>query len=266
MCSSRPASPRSGSHTPAPKGSRSTTPTHSCRSTTASQSWAPVLLAQEWVAGGEDGLFSCNAYFDASGSPQVTFVARKVRQWPPDVGTSASGVECRNDDVLNATIALFGGVGFQGLAYLEMKRDTRTGRLLIIEPNVGRPTGRSAIAEAGGVELVYTAYCDAAGLPLPDGREQKYIDAKWLDFRRDLQAALVARRRGTLSVGEWARSLRGPKAHAIWSRRDPLPFVVDVAQATSKGAAMLVKRLAGSARAKAGTPSRTTRQRAGSTP
>jgi D-aspartate ligase len=227
-------------------------------------SWASVLLAQEWVAGGEDGLFSCNAYFDASGSPQVTFVARKVRQWPPDIGTSASGVECRNDDVLEATTTLFGGVGFQGLAYLEMKRDTRTGRLLIIEPNVGRPTGRSAIAEAGGVELVYTAYCDAAGLPLPAAREQKYIDAKWLDLRRDLQAALVARRRGTLSVGEWARSLRGPKAHAIWSSRDPLPFVVDVAQATSKGAAMLVKRLARTACTTAGTRSRT-RQPAGST-
>jgi D-aspartate ligase len=229
------------------------------------QSWSAVLLAQEWVAGGEDGLFSCNAYFDANGSPLVTFVARKVRQWPPDIGTSASGIECRNDEVLDATVQLFGGVGFQGLAYLEMKRDTRTGRLLIIEPNVGRPTGRSAIAEAGGVELVYTAYCDAAGLPLPVGREQKYIDSKWLDLRRDFQAALVARRRGTLTVAEWARSLRGPKAHAIWSSRDPLPFAVDVAQATSKGAVMLAKRLTGSARARAGTGSGTTRQRADST-
>ncbi len=210
--------------------------------------WSPLVLAQQWVTGGEDALFSCNCYFDARGEPLVTFVARKVRQWPPDIGTSASGEECRNDDVLAATVALFGAVGFHGLGYLEMKQDARTGRLFIIEPNVGRPTGRSAIAEAGGVELVYTAYCDAAGLPLPMARNQRYIGTKWLDLRRDAQAAVVAWHRGTLSVGDWARSLRGPKAHAIWSRRDPVPFVVDVAQATATGAHALRVRLSQTSR------------------
>ncbi|MDF2968312.1 MAG: ATP-grasp enzyme-like protein [Nocardioidaceae bacterium] len=198
--------------------------------------WSPQLLAQEWVEGGEEGLFSCNCYFDRDGVALATFVARKVRQWPPDIGTSASGEECRDDDVLAETLRVFGSVGFHGLAYLEMKRDARTGRLVIIEPNVGRPTGRSAISEAGGVELVYTAYCDAAGLPLPADREQRYIGTKWLDLRRDAQAAFVARSRGELTVREWVASLRGPKAHAIWSRRDPLPFVVDMLQAVATGA------------------------------
>ncbi len=202
-------------------------------------SWSPELLVQEWVAGPEAGLLSCNAYFGEDGAPLTTFVARKVRQWPPEVGTSASGEECRDDEVLKATLGVFGGVGFRGLAYLEMKRDVRTGRLMIIEPNVGRPTGRSAIAEAGGVELVFTAYCDAAGLPLPDARTQRYGGAKWLDLRRDLQAAVVAHRQGTLSIGEWIRSVRGPKAHAIWSSRDPAPFAVDLAHAARAGARML---------------------------
>jgi D-aspartate ligase len=197
--------------------------------------WSPTLLAQEWVDGGEDSLYSCNAYFDASGTAQVTFVARKLRQWPPQVGTSASGEECRNDEVLHETLRVFGGVGFHGLAYLEMKRDARSGRMSIIEPNVGRPTGRSAIAEGGGVELVYTAYCDAAGLALPEARFQQYRGAKWLDLRRDAQAAAVAMRRGELSLRQWASSLRGPKSHAIWSPRDPRPFVVDIAHVIGGG-------------------------------
>jgi predicted ATP-grasp superfamily ATP-dependent carboligase len=190
--------------------------------------WAPVLLAQEWVEGPEDGLFSCNAYFDATGTPQVTFVARKLRQWPPQVGTSASGEECRNDEVLDETLRVFGSVGFHGLAYLEMKRDGHTGAMSIIEPNVGRPTGRSAIAEGGGVELVYTAYCDAAGLPLPDERTQHYVGTTWLDLRRDVQAAVVGIRRGELTPREWVTSLRGRRTHAIWSARDPRPFVTDL--------------------------------------
>ena len=191
--------------------------------------WAPVLLAQEWVEGPEDGLFSCNAYFDASGAPLVTFVARKLRQWPPQVGTSASGEECRNDEVLEETLRVFGSVGFHGLAYLEMKRDSRTGLMVIIEPNVGRPTGRSAIAEGGGVELVYTAYCDAAGLPLPAARTQQYVGTTWLDVRRDVQAAVVGMRRGELTPRQWFSSLRGPRTHAIWSARDPRPFATDLA-------------------------------------
>ena len=31
-----------------------------------------------------------------------------------------------------------------------------------------------------------------------------------------------------LTLREWLSWVRGPKAHAIWSRRDPVPFVVDV--------------------------------------
>jgi predicted ATP-grasp superfamily ATP-dependent carboligase len=190
--------------------------------------WAPVLLAQEWVEGPESALFSCNAYFDAAGVPLVTFVARKLRQWPPQVGTSASGEECRNDEVIEETLRVFGSVGFHGLAYLEMKRDSRTGSMMIIEPNVGRPTGRSAIAEGGGVELVYTAYCDAAGLPLPTNRTQQYVGTTWLDLRRDVQAAVVGIRRDELTAREWVSSLRGPRTHAIWSARDPRPFATDL--------------------------------------
>lgn len=198
-------------------------------------SWSPVLLAQAWVEGTEDELYSVNAYFGEGGEPLATFVARKVRQWPPGIGTSASGEECRNDEVLECALRLFGAVRFRGLAYLEMKRDRRTGRLVIIEPNVGRPTGRSAIAEAGGVELVHTAYCDALGLPLPEDRRQTYAGTKWVDVRRDLQAAVLAHRAGTLTAADWLRWMRGPKAHAIWSRQDPKPFAVDLVRATATG-------------------------------
>jgi D-aspartate ligase len=216
--------------------------------------WAPVLLLQQWVSGPETELYSCNAYFDRQGRPLVTFVARKLRQWPPEIGTSASGEECRNDEVLATTVRVFGEVGFHGLAYLEMKRDTRSGLLRIIEPNVGRSTGRSAIAEAAGVELLLTAYCDALGLPLPSARTQHYGSAKWVDLRRDAQAAVVAWRAGSLSLGAWARWLIGPKAHAIWSLRDPGPFVADLGQASRSGARMWrARRSSAAARAAGGS-------------
>jgi D-aspartate ligase len=196
--------------------------------------WTEVLVAQQWIEGSDADLFSCNTYFGEGAEPLVTFIARKTRQWPPGTGKSASGEECRQDDVLAESMRLFRDVGLRGLGYLEFKRDSRTGEFFIIEPNIGRPTGRSAIAEAGGVELHYTMYCDAAGLPLPEARTQRYVGAKWMNVLRDLQSAHHYWRRGELTPREWLRSVRGKKAYAILSWNDPVPFLAAImAAATS---------------------------------
>ncbi len=197
-------------------------------------SFAELLIAQEWIAGPSENLFSCNAYFDSASEPVVTFVARKIRQWPPETGDSCLGEECRNDEVLDVAVRLFRGVGFHGLAYLEMKRDERTGKHLIVEPNVGRPTGRSAIAEAGGVDLHYAMYADALGLPRPTNVQQTYGGAKWIYFRRDLQSALWHMRNGDLTLGGYLRSIRGRKRSALFSWRDPGPFLWDLAGSAKK--------------------------------
>ena len=159
-----------------------------------------MLMVQEWIEGSDANLYSCNCYFNADAVPVVTFIARKLRQWPPETGTSCLGEECRNDVVLEASIRLFRSVGYRGLGYVEMKRDERTGKHYIIEPNIGRPTGRSAIAEAGGVELLYATYCDTLGWPMPANTQQQYGNMKWIYLRRDLQSAFCYWRRGDLTL------------------------------------------------------------------
>ena len=101
----------------------------------------------------------------------------------------------------------------------------------LIEPNIGRPTGRSPIAEAGGVELLYTMYCDTLGLPLPQDINQTYSGVKWIDLRRDMQSALYHIQEGDLTVGEWWKTLQGKKAHALFAWNDPGPFFGDLVRA-----------------------------------
>jgi hypothetical protein len=74
-------------------------------------------------------------------------------------------------------------------------------------------------------------YCDALGRPLPPRLEQTYGHAKWIDLRRDLQSALYQWRSGDLTLGEWWRSVRGPKTHALFSWTDPGPFIGDLQRA-----------------------------------
>lgn len=189
-----------------------------------------MLMAQQWVPGSDADLYSCNVYFNQRAEHVASFVARKLRQWPPEAGTSCLGEEVRNETVRETTIRLFSQVQYQGLGYVEMKKDRTTGEHYIIEPNVGRPTGRSAIAEAGGVELLYAMYCDRTGLPLPANLQQRYTGVKWVYLRRDLQSALYYWRRGDLTLREWVRSLRGKKMYALFSWRDPGPFLGDLSR------------------------------------
>lgn len=190
--------------------------------------WTKKLIVQEWIEGPDSDLYTCYCYFGGDSEPLVTFVTRKLRQWPPEMGEGCLGEECRNDVVLQETVRLFKSVRFRGFGYLEMKRDARTGKYLIVEPNIGRLTSKSSLAEAGGVELAYTVYCDALGWKLPREREQKYGRAKWSFLRRDCQSAFYYWRRGELTLAEWLRSRRGVKVDAMFSWTDPAPFWHDL--------------------------------------
>ena len=205
--------------------------------------WSPTLVVQSWIRGGEDDLFTPNFYFGRDGRLLVSFVNRKIRQWPIDRGYGCLAVEVRNDAVLRVARELFESVDYQGLAYAEIKRDARDDTYAIIEANIGRPTGHSAIAERGGVELLFTAYADAVGLPLPASREQRYRGVKWIYWRKDIQAAAVRWRRGELTLRQWLRSVRGQQVEAIGSLRDPGPFVAELAHVARATTAALVRRV-----------------------
>ena len=187
-----------------------------------------LLIAQEWIRGGEGALYSSNCYYDKNGKPLVTFIARKIRQWPPMTGVASLSEECRDDTVLALSNLIFCKVPYHGFGYLEVKKDEATGEYLMIETNIARPTGRSSLAEGCGVELHYTMYCDVVGLPLPENRVQTYRGGKWIQLVNDIRSARYFWSRGELTIAEYLRSLRGIKVFAIWSLSDPVPFFVDL--------------------------------------
>jgi hypothetical protein len=71
-------------------------------------------------------------------------------------------------------------------------------------------------------------YCDTVGWPLPGHRDQKYTGVKWIHLRWDFQSALYYWRQGELTPMEWWKSRRGRKAYALFSWRDPGPFLGDL--------------------------------------
>jgi len=201
------------------------------------RAWADVFVVQEWIPGPDALHVTCNAYFGAHSRMMASFVSRKLRQWPLEGGVGCLSEATTNEEVTALTERLFKRAGHRGLAYLEAKLDERTGRFVAIEPNVGRPTGRSAAADRFGVPLLYTQYCDALGWPLPRAAAQPPSGAKWIYFRQDCQSALAHWRAGRLTMRQWVRSLQGVGADAVFSWRDPVPFLADLLVGVRKAAA-----------------------------
>jgi D-aspartate ligase len=188
----------------------------------------PELVIQEWLPGADDCLYSCNVYVAADGTPLVSFVARKLRQWPPHLGTSSLGEAVDDETIRDLALQVVSTVPFVGLGYVEIKRDPTTGQDHVIEVNVGRPTGRSAIAEGGGVELLETMYRDLVDQPLPVARRQQDRPIKWMHVVRDTASAMHYLRSGELTPLGWVRSVRGAKVYADLDLDDPGPFLADL--------------------------------------
>lgn len=188
---------------------------------------SPMMLAQEWIPGPDTENYTCNVYFDGPSSPVLTHVSRKLRQWPIGTGQGCSSTSSDDSRIRDLTVRFFSALDFEGLGYLEVKRHASTGEEVLIEPNIGRPTGRSAAADAVGVELLYTLYCDAIGEPRPAVVKSGGDEATWIFLRQDIRSALTSLRNGDLTLRAWRNSVRGRRIYGLWDRSDPLPFVLD---------------------------------------
>lgn len=147
---------------------------------------APSLVVQEWVEGPDTEilftLFAC----DREGNLIGIFPGRKLVCSPPSVGTTAVCAQAPDvaEELYHHTRHFIERVGYRGLGSLEFKRDIRSGRLLIIEPTVGRTDWQEEIATLCGVNLPLLAYHAALGAPLPAGDVTCSAPCAWRSERQ----------------------------------------------------------------------------------
>lgn len=184
-------------------------------------------IVQQWIAGDDSHLFQCYQYYDRNSKPIINFSARKLRQWHIEAGDATLAEVIKDDTILQQSIQIYEGIKFLGIGALEMKKDINTGEYFIIEPNIGRPIISIGIVEAARIPLLYTMYCDALGMPLPEYTRESYGKTKWISLNNDILASWFYHKRGELSFREWFDSVRDVNTFAVLSIRDPLPFVLN---------------------------------------
>lgn len=164
------------------------------------------MTVQEVIPGPEREIFVCGAYFRADGGAQALFTARKTRQYPPRFGSGSLMCSEWNEEIARLSVDLVRRLGYAGVCGTEYKPDPRDGRWKLIEVNP-RPTLWFSLCRAADCDVVYHAYRDLVGEPLPEqvGRQREGV--RWQYFLRDLLSLTYYARRGETRRGDWTEGL-----------------------------------------------------------
>ncbi len=180
----------------------------------------PEIFIQEFIPGGDGNIYFCLQHINRDGTLTASFVGRKIRQWPPLAGGTASCEPARIPELHQMTVDIFARAGFWGTGSIEYKLDPRTRQFMIIEPTAGRTDFQEYVATANGVNIPWMAWCEANGQPvkpcIKTGGKRG-----WMHFINDRLAR--ERARPKLTIPAWLWSLRRVRAFDFFSLSDPGP-------------------------------------------
>jgi predicted ATP-grasp superfamily ATP-dependent carboligase len=182
----------------------------------------PDVIITEAIPG-EDHDLLYFAFYRCSDGRIWHFSGRKNRVTPIHFGSASYVESIRDSNLDKISIEFLERLNYQGLGGIEFKRDSRDGKLKLIELNA-RYGLWDALGGLCGVDTAYVAYLDAIGEELPEPRQTR-TGIKWLSIARDLSALRGYRREGALGIQEWAQTLAGEKMWAVFAWDDPMPAI-----------------------------------------
>jgi predicted ATP-grasp superfamily ATP-dependent carboligase len=186
------------------------------------------FLVSEYIPGGDDQVYESHVYY-SKGRLLAMYVDRKLRQYPPLLGTGSFCISEKNERVAELTVAMLERLQYSGIGGFEFKRDNRSGEYYVIDPSCGRPCSHCYIGLGEGFNLPYIVYRDLAGMSVPrcvqTGKRVGYVNEE-----ADLESALHYIRRRELSWAGYLRSLSAVRVCVHFSWFDPwvgVAFVTD---------------------------------------
>jgi len=178
----------------------------------------PELVVQEVIEGPDTAKLVYLACYGRDGRRIGACMMRELRTTPIYFG-SASVVEPVSDPEADQLCDGFlRGIGYAGICEIELKRDTRDGRVKMIEANP-RYSVTADAAPYAGVDIGWLHYLDIIGQPVAfathHGRDFRHIV-----LIRDFSTIRNYRRDGLLTWRELIRSYRPPVGFFDFDLRD----------------------------------------------
>ena len=187
---------------------------------------ADEIIVQEMIPGGGEQQYAYCAFFRES-HPVASMTVRRRRQHPSDFGVASTYVETISmAELAKPSCRFLAAIDYYGLVELEYKRDPRDGICKLLDVNA-RTWGYHSLGGPAGVDFPYLLFRDQIGAPVEEAHARPGVG--WIRLSTDIPNALRDIWAGRLRPGEYLRSLRGVHTEAVFSVKDPLPGLYEIA-------------------------------------
>lgn len=184
------------------------------------------VMIQELIPGTGQQQFSYCAFFK-DGQAVGSMVARRQRQHPPEFGRASTFVETIDLPLLETLSTRFlQAIQYYGLVELEYKLDPRDGQYKLLDVNA-RTWGYHSLGQHAGVDFPALLFADQLGEMVQPCRAQDGV--KWVRLATDLSTGLVEILGKRLGWRTYLRSLKHVQAEAVFTLKDPLPGLAELA-------------------------------------
>jgi len=184
------------------------------------------VIVQELIPGGGERQFAYCALFRDDRAVASMTVCRR-RQHPSDFGRASTFVETIDLPVLaEPSLRFLRAAGYYGLVELEFKHDLRDRRYKLLDVNA-RTWGYHTLGESAGVDFPYLLFRDQLGQSVEAAQARPGV--RWVRLATDGPNAIRDVRAGMLRSRDYVRTLLHANTEAVFSLRDPLPGLYEIA-------------------------------------
>jgi predicted ATP-grasp superfamily ATP-dependent carboligase len=177
------------------------------------------------VPGSDSRIYAYCTYVDTRGKHFDGLTVHKLRQGPPFFGVARAAELVDTDPALRElSDELLRQIGFRGgIAVTEFKLDPRDEAFRFIEVN-GRSVVYNGLLRRGGLDLAGLAWSDHVLDGVRSVRPKGWPGV-WVNLHADLLYSTFYRGPGRVGLADFVAPYRRPRMDAVWSVRDPGPFV-----------------------------------------
>ncbi len=184
------------------------------------------VMVVEMIPGPDDLLSSYYTYRTADGVCLFDYTKSVIRRWPMNKGGGCFHQSEWLPETAELGRLLFESIGWQGMGNVEFKRDTRDGKLKIIEVNARFTAAHRLVTEAGA-PIEEMVYCHLTGQPVQEFKSYSQKLRLWYPDR-DFVAMREQSKLGIMGPFSWAKTVLGqPFILPYFSVRDPMPTLAE---------------------------------------
>jgi D-aspartate ligase len=175
------------------------------------------------VPGADDQVYNYTVYMNRWGGPAAEFGLQKLRKAPRFFGVGRAATAAQLPHLRERTLALLQRIGWSGTASVEYKLDPRDGRFRLMEIN-GRCPLTNALPTRCGVNYPLLAWREHVLREKVDAVPNGWSGV-WTHLHADLLYTAAEERGPGWSWLDFISSYAGPWVDAVWSAKDPIPFL-----------------------------------------